>query len=76
MRWSPRVVRASWDWEIFEGRAPTHASQVFSANLGNFLEHFWDKEQGVFNLDLEDEILKGCVLSHGGEIVHERFKNA
>ena len=59
----------------FEGRAPTHASQVFSANLGNFLEHFWDKEQGAFNLDLEDEILKGCVLSHGGEIVHERFKN-
>ncbi len=60
----------------FEGRASTHASQVFSANLGNFLEHFWDKEEGVFRLDLEDEILKGCVLSHGGEIVHERFKDA
>jgi NAD(P) transhydrogenase subunit alpha len=58
----------------FEGRAATHASQVFSANLGNFLEHFWDREGEVFRMDLEDEILKGCVLSHGGEIVHERFK--
>jgi NAD(P) transhydrogenase subunit alpha len=60
----------------FEGRAPTHSSQVFSANLGNFLEHFWDKEEGGFKFDLEDEILKGCVLSHGGAIVHERFKDA
>ncbi len=58
----------------FEGRAATHSSQVYSANLGNFLEHFWDKEGGAFKLDLEDEILKGCVLTHGGEIVHERFK--
>ena len=59
----------------FEGRAATHASQVFSANLGNFLEHFWDKEEKAFPIDLEDEILKGCVLSHEGKIVHERFKN-
>jgi NAD(P) transhydrogenase subunit alpha len=59
----------------FEGRAPTHSSQVFSANLGNFLEHFWDKEEGGFKFDLEDEILTGCVLTHGGAIVHERFKD-
>ena len=59
----------------FEGRAATHASQVFSANLGNFLEHFWDKDEKAFPIDLEDEILKGCVLSHEGKIVHERFKN-
>ncbi len=58
----------------FEGRAPTHASQVFSANLGSFLEHFWDKEEQTFKFDLEDEILKGCVLTHDGAIVHERFK--
>ncbi len=57
-----------------EGRVPTHASQVFAANLGNFLEHFWDAEGKSFGLDLEDEILKGCVLTHGGAIVHEKFK--
>jgi NAD(P) transhydrogenase subunit alpha len=60
--------------ENFEGLAPTHASQVFSANLGNFLEHFWDKEEKSFKFDLEDEILKGCVLTHDGAVVHERFK--
>ncbi len=59
----------------FEGRAPTHASQVFSANLGNFIEHFWDKEEKKFNFDLEDEILKGCVLTHDGKVVHERFQD-
>ena len=58
----------------FEGMVSTHASQVFSANLGNFLEHFWDKEEKTFKFDLEDEILKGCVLTHDGAIVHERFK--
>ena len=58
----------------FEGRAATHSSQMFSSNLGNFVDHFWDKEEKKFNFDLEDEILKGCVLTHGGEVVHERFK--
>ncbi len=56
-----------------EGRCATHSSQVFAANMANFLEHFWDEEEKKFNFDLEDEILKGCVITHGGEIVHERF---
>ena len=46
---------------------------AFSANIGNFLEHYWDDEEKTFKFDLEDEILKGCVLTHGGEVVHERF---
>lgn len=58
----------------FEGIASTHASQVLASNFANFLEHFWDKEEKSFSFDLEDEILSGCVLTHGGEIVHERFK--
>ncbi len=56
-----------------ERRSATHATQMFSSNIGNFLEHYWDKEEKTFKLDLADEILKGCVLTHGGEIVHERF---
>ena len=58
-----------------ERRSATHATQMFSANIGNFLEHYWDKEEKTFKFDLEDEILKGCVLTHGGEVVHERFKD-
>ena len=59
----------------FEGMAPYHSSQVFSANLGSFVEHFWDDEEKVFNLDLDDEILSGCVLTNKGKIIHEKFIN-
>lgn len=56
-----------------EAMVPTHASQVYSSNLVNFLEHFWDKEAKAFSYRLEDEILKGCLLTHDGAIIHERF---
>jgi NAD(P) transhydrogenase subunit alpha len=58
-----------------ECRVPQHASQMYSANLTNFVEHFWDDESKTLPLiNLDDEILKGCVITHGGAIVHERFK--
>jgi NAD(P) transhydrogenase subunit alpha len=55
------------------GRAPLHASQVYSANLVNLLEEFWDKKEKVFTLKLEDEIIKGCLVTHGGKIVNEKL---
>jgi NAD(P) transhydrogenase subunit alpha len=58
-----------------EGAVSTHASQVFSSNLAAFIEHFWDSEAKTFNLNLEDEIMKGCLITHGGKVVHERFQN-
>lgn len=57
-----------------EGQVPTHASQVYASNLVSFLEHFWDQEAKTFAWRLEDEILKGCLITHEGEIVHERFR--
>lgn len=61
------------------GNLPGHvaqtASQVYSANLGNFVDHFWDKEAKTFNLDLEDEIIKGSLITHGGDVVNEMYKN-
>ena len=59
-----------------EDRVAVHASQMFSANIFNFVEHFWDEEQKTINCDLDDEILGGCVITHGGSIVHERFKKS
>jgi H+-translocating NAD(P) transhydrogenase subunit alpha len=49
---------------------PIPASQVFSSNLYSFVEHFWDKETKHFRLDLDDEIIKGCLVTHQGQIVH------
>ncbi|MCB1099570.1 MAG: NAD(P) transhydrogenase subunit alpha [Verrucomicrobiae bacterium] len=51
-----------------------HASLMFSSNIVNFIEHFWDPEAKEMKFDLSDEILKSCVITHGGETVHERFK--
>jgi NAD(P) transhydrogenase subunit alpha len=58
------------------GRVPVHASEMYSANLTNMVTHFWDKEAKTFKLDLEDEILAGCVLTHDGKIVNETIKQA
>jgi NAD(P) transhydrogenase subunit alpha len=55
------------------GRAPLHASQVYSANLVNLIEEFWDKQNKTFVLKLDDEIIKGCLVTHGGKIVNEKL---
>jgi len=34
------------------------------------VEHFWDKQSQPFVLNLDDEILRGCLVTHRGEIVH------
>ena len=60
----------------FEGTVGQNASQVFASNVANMVEHFWDGGAKVFKYELEDEILKGCLLSHDGKVVHERFKDA
>ena len=33
------------------GSVAVHASQMYSSNLGNFIEHFWDKEPKAFDLE-------------------------
>lgn len=58
------------------GRVASDASQMYSANLHNLILEFWDKEAKQFGLDLEDEIIKGCVITHGGQLVNETIKNA
>ncbi|MEO8440651.1 MAG: Re/Si-specific NAD(P)(+) transhydrogenase subunit alpha [Spartobacteria bacterium] len=56
------------------GRVARHASEMYSNNLVSLLEHFWDKEAKSFRLDLNDEILKYCVLTHDGKIVNDTIK--
>ncbi len=55
-------------------RACVHASQMLSNNLFNLIEHFWDKTAKAFVLRREDEIMKGCLITHNGEIVNERIR--
>ena len=50
---------------------PADASALFARNLFNFLNAFWDKEQGRPVLD--EEIGNAIRLTQGGKIVHERL---
>ncbi len=56
------------------GEVARDASQVFGSNLFNMIDEFWDEENKEMNFDLEDEILKGCVITHQGSIVNESVK--
>lgn len=56
-----------------ETKVSQHATQMFAANIGAFIEHFWDKKEKRLDLRMDDEILKGSLIAHGGRIVHERF---
>jgi NAD(P) transhydrogenase subunit alpha len=57
------------------GEVPRDASQMYSANLFNLVEDNWDQEANVFKIDFEDDILPGCIITHGGEITNETIKN-
>ena len=57
------------------GSAAINASQMYGNNLFNMIEEYWDSENKTFNFDLTDEILKGCVVTHQGEIVNEMVKD-
>jgi NAD(P) transhydrogenase subunit alpha len=56
-----------------EGRVALHATQVYAANLAGFIEHFWNAESKSLPIDPADELMKGCLLTHDGAVVHERF---
>ncbi len=53
---------------------PTHASQVYAANLFNLLNAIIDKS-GVLKLDPADEIVAGITLCRGGQVVHPTLKS-
>lgn len=55
-------------------RVPWPASEMLSSNLSHFLLHFWDKTAKTFQLNLDDDILKGCLVTHQGEIRNERVR--
>ena len=57
------------------GLVPLTASQMYSSNLGNFIDHFWEKEEKIFNLNLEDDLIKGALITHDGELYSETYKS-
>ncbi len=66
------------------GRVPVHASQMYSSNLHNLINHYWatpdapegsdERPPGAFELKLEDEIIQGCLVTHDGKVVNEMIR--
>jgi NAD(P) transhydrogenase subunit alpha len=52
---------------------PYHASQMYAKNITTFLLHLANKE-GQMNWDLTDEITRETLVTHKGEVVHQRVK--
>jgi len=51
-----------------------HASLLFSRNLTAFVQAF--TKDKAFQLDLNDEIQKGALITYNGEVVHQRTREA
>ena len=64
---------------IGQGNWPNYvcrdASQMYSSNLCNMISQYWDKDSSALALDREDDIIRGCLITHGGAIVNETIKN-
>jgi H+-translocating NAD(P) transhydrogenase subunit alpha len=50
---------------------PSDASKLYGKNVLNFLNLIVNKEGGLF-LNFEDDLVKGCCITHDGKIIHEK----
>lgn len=48
---------------------PVNASQLYATNISTLLLHLADKD--AFKWEMDEEITKGSLITHKGEIVHE-----
>ena len=53
---------------------PAHASQMYSKNMLNLASLLM--ANGEFLLDLEDEIVRGSLVTNGGSVVHPAVRDA
>ena len=65
------VIIGSGNWS---GQVCRDASNMYSNNLTNLFTEYWNDDQKLFEIDLQDDILSGCVITHGGEIINETIR--
>jgi NAD(P) transhydrogenase subunit alpha len=58
------------------GELATDASALFSRNLLNFVTPMVDKETRALTINLEDEVVKGTLVTRDGQIVHPSLTQA
>jgi NAD(P) transhydrogenase subunit alpha len=55
------------------GRIAATASLLYAKNLLAFLETMVDKENKALAVNMDDELVKATLLTHGGKVVHPAF---
>ncbi len=55
-------------------RIAVASSALYARNLLTFLTTFWDKEAKAPKLTESDDIIKGVLLTKGGQVVHPAFQ--
>ena len=58
------------------GRIAASASLLYAKNLLTFLETMVSKESKQLALNIDDELVKATMLTHGGAVVHPNFISA
>ncbi len=66
------TVIGSGNWP---SRVPRDATDMYANNLFNLIGDFWDEEKKAFELNFEDDILQGAVITHDGKVVNETIVN-
>jgi NAD(P) transhydrogenase subunit alpha len=57
------------------GEVARNASEMYSNNLVNLLQEFWDEETKQLTLEPEDEIVQSCVITRDGAVVNQTIQN-
>jgi NAD(P) transhydrogenase subunit alpha len=65
------TIIGSGNWS---GQVSRDASNMYSNNLFNLIDEYWNAEQKTFEIDLNDDILSGCVITHAGEVINETIR--
>ena len=66
-------VIGNGNWSQFVAKA---ATDMYANNIYNLVDEFFNDETKTFGLNLEDDILAGCVITHDGNITNDMLNNA
>ena len=56
------------------GHVAVNASEMYASNMSNFIETYWNEEEKRLELDWDDEIIQGCVITHDGVLRNDNIK--
>jgi NAD(P) transhydrogenase subunit alpha len=63
-------------WRNVPGRLAEDASAMYARNLLNFLTPFAKAKNGTVEIDWNDEVVKGCLVTRDGQVVHPQLAAA